>query len=295
VRYVQVRNDAGGIMSWTASLAFKTGAGWLTIDPSSGVNNGTIRIDALPSKVGPGTYEATLTIDAGALAGSRSVPVTLTVTQQAPAPQQPVAAPKVVVRSFGNLARPESATVAPGSLVTIGGTGFSGQSVAVTFDGIDATVLSMADDRVNALAPASLAGKSSAELVVTVDGERSAPRVIALAEIAPAIFPNGVLNTDYSVNGELNGAPVGSVLQIYATGLLAPVAGPVSVKLHDRVLSPAWAGHAPGIPGVQQVNVAIPGDLPAMTTEVLVCGHGSASPEPICSVPVKVTLRDVAQ
>ncbi|MGH9658968.1 MAG: hypothetical protein ACRD96_10525, partial [Bryobacteraceae bacterium] len=81
-------------------------------------------------------------------------------------------------------------------------------------------------------------------------------------------------------------------LQIFATGLLAPAPGAVTAKLHDRILSPLWAGVAPGFPGVHQVNILIPGDLPAMTTEVLVCGYAAANPgEPVCSFPVKVSLR----
>jgi uncharacterized protein (TIGR03437 family) len=48
---------------------------------------------------------------------------------------------------------------------------------------------------------------------------------------------------------------------------------------------PAYAGPAPGIPGVQQVNVAIPSDLPAMQTYVFVCSGE------ICSPATKIWIR----
>ena len=68
------------------------------------------------------------------------------------------------------------------------------------------------------------------------------------------------------------------------------------VKLHDRQLTPVFAGPAPGEMGVNQVNVIIPGDLPAMTTQVSVCGYGMMNPsQPICSPPMDLTLQQPAQ
>jgi uncharacterized protein (TIGR03437 family) len=52
---------------------------------------------------------------------------------------------------------------------------------------------------------------------------------------------------------------------------------------------PTYAGPAPGNPGVQQVDVAVPADLPAMTTTALVCGL-DASGNKVCSAPAPITL-----
>ena len=57
------------------------------------MNNGTIRVDATPQKLAPGTYTAQIVIDAGQ-AGSRIVPVTLVVN--ALPPQQPMLAQSTV-------------------------------------------------------------------------------------------------------------------------------------------------------------------------------------------------------
>ena len=290
-KYIQVQNGGGGILNWTASVAYKTGSGWITIDPQSGVNNGTVRIDVLPQKVQPGIWEATLTIDSGP-SGLKTLPVKLEVKGL----PEPPPKPKVIISKIANLARPVSSVVAPGSLAQITGTGFGGRSLGVAFDGIAGVVLSSAADHIEVQVPPGLGIKTSASLEVTVDGEKSAPVAVQLAEIAPAIFPNGVLNIDYTPNSETNPADIGGALIIYATGVIAPTPGPVQVNLHDRIFAPAWSGFAPGLIGVVQINILIPSDLPAMTTEVLVCGFASAQPDtPVCSVPVKITIKQPIQ
>jgi uncharacterized protein (TIGR03437 family) len=80
---------------------------------------------------------------------------------------------------------------------------------------------------------------------------------------------------------------------MYTTGLMPPEGGRVEVKLHDVVITDLdYAGPAPGIAGVQQVNVRIPEYLPAMTTEVLVCNSNGHK---VCSAPMKIHLRDQQQ
>jgi hypothetical protein len=47
---------------------------------------------------------------------------------------------------------------------------------------------------------------------------------------------------------------------------------------------------------VQQVNFPIPGDLPAMVTEVLVCGVPDNDPaRRVCSPPATTVLRRLAE
>jgi uncharacterized protein (TIGR03437 family) len=46
----------------------------------------------------------------------------------------------------------------------------------------------------------------------------------------------------------------------------------VSVQIADRKnLIPLYAGQAPTVPGVQQVNVAVPSDLTTSTTQIVIC------------------------
>jgi uncharacterized protein (TIGR03437 family) len=113
---------------------------------------------------------------------------------------------------------------------------------------------------------------------------------VNLAAVNPGIFVPGILNQDYSVNSPASPARTGTFVQIFATGLL-PSAGTAQVeaKLHDQIYtSLPYAGPAPGIPGVQQVNLLIPEGWPTMTTEVLVCA--SAGGVRACSPPVKISI-----
>jgi uncharacterized protein (TIGR03437 family) len=275
---VPVRNDGSGIMQWSATVAYANGSNWLRLLPSSGVNNGTVRVDALTAGLQPGTYQATITIDAGPLAGMRSVPVTLQV--MAPPPPRPT------VQTVGNAADGTVAALAPGSLASVFGTNFGGQTVQVTFDGSAAKVLYSNGTQINLQVPSALAGKSTAQMIVSVDGNAGAPVTVKVAVSAPAIFPGAVLNEDYSVNGASSAAKVGSIVQIFATGL--PSSGILTAKIHDRTVNaPYYAGPAPGLPGVQQVDVVVPADFPTMQTYIFVCG-GPTLDQQVCSAPAKI-------
>jgi uncharacterized protein (TIGR03437 family) len=291
---VQNPNAANSVLNWTASTVYKSGSGWVTLEPAFGLNNGSVRVWVRPEKLAPGSYLATVIIDGGNLAGSKTLPVGVVVTELTK-PPEPVPAPvpppqpRPGIVSITNGANFLPGPVVAGSIATIKGTRLMGKTVAVTFDGTAAKLLYVSEGQINLLVPAELTVKASAQVVVTVDGVDSPAQVVPLASLAPAIFANGILNQDNGANGESNGAPVGSIIQIYLTGLPAN-AGIVLVKIHDREdLVPAYADAAPGIAGVQQVNVAIPQDLPAMTTEVVVCGLG-ATGQKVCSAPSRLTL-----
>jgi uncharacterized protein (TIGR03437 family) len=197
------------------------------------------------------------------------------------------------VTSVGNAASPWPGAITPGSLATIKGTKFAGNTVTVTFDGLPATLLYTSDSQVNLVVPAELGAKIKAQMVVMVDGAASAPQTVDLAPVAPAIFADGIVNESGAANGVNSPARVGSIIAFWVTGL-TPAVGQtsVTVKIHDREgLLPLYAGAAPGLQGVQQVNVAIPEDLPAMTTEVLVCATDAAGRK-VCSLPLKLTLSE---
>lgn len=289
--YIPVQNPGGGVMSWTASVNYKSGSGWLTLDPASGYNYGSVRVWAHPEKLAAGTYEAAVIIDAGPYSGTAGIPVTLVVkplsTTPAP-PIQPAQFP-VVISGVTNAASLQPGAVAPNSLVIVSGSGFSGKNVSVTFDGSPSTIFAAAATQLYVVVPAGVGSKGPAQLVVTVDGASSAAAAVPITPIAPAIFPGGVVNEDNTVNAQASPAPAGSTVSIFATGL--PVeGGTVWAKIHDRDrLVPSFAGAATGLPGMQRVAVAVPGDLPAMDSEVRVCAL-DANGLPVCSAPVKITL-----
>jgi uncharacterized protein (TIGR03437 family) len=290
--YIAVQNPNRGqsVLTWTASVKYQNGSDWLFLDNAFGINNGSVRVWAQPQKLAPGTYNAGVIIDAGA-AGAKSVPVTLIVSALPPTTTPPAAAPSnnPAVTSVTNGANFLPGAVVAGSIASIGGSKLSGKSVGVTFDGAAATIVSSSDTQINVLVPDGVSGKNSAQVVVTVDGLTSTAMTVPIAFAAPAICNNCVLNPDFSLNTATSGAPVSNVVHIFLTGL-PESGGTVLIKIHDREnLSPVASGPASGLPGMQYVDVAVPGDLPAMTTTTLVCVL-DASGNKTCSAPAPITL-----
>jgi uncharacterized protein (TIGR03437 family) len=286
--YIPIQNSGGGIMNWTALVSYTNGSGWLTLDATSGENNGSVRVWAVvPISLAAGTYQAKIIIDAGPLAGSATIPLTLTV-QAAPVLPPTPTPPVVTVSAVVNAATFAVTPLVPGSLGTLFGANLSGKSVSVTFDGNAAILLYAGATQINLQVPAILGSKTSATLVVTVDGSSSAPQTVALAPVWPAIFAGGILNQDNTENKAGTAAAPGSVLQIFATGI--PTSATVSVQIADRKnLIPLYAGVAPGLTGVQQVNVQIPSDLAAGATQLTVCA--TAGSTQACSAAYPVVIQ----
>ncbi len=283
--YFTVRNLGGGLMPWTASISYAGISGWLVLDPKSSVGNTTVRVYSNPAGLAPGTYSATITINAGP-AGSATVPVSFTVTAAPVTPKKVVPAVTDVLNSASLAAVP----IVPGSLTTIKGSAFTGKTLTVTFNGIPATILFSNDTQINLLVPQALSSVSSADLVISVDGSSSTVKTVPVAPFEPAIFPNALLNQDGTLNSASNAAARGSVVYFWATGLSGT--GHISVRIGDRQLDNLnYAGPAPGLLGVQQVNVPVPADLQPGAANLYVCASNDADGTTVCGVPVQVTLN----
>jgi uncharacterized protein (TIGR03437 family) len=287
VGYFRVLNDGGGLLRWSIAVNYQNGSDWIRLYPSDGVNNSTVRVDVHPENLAAGTYRATLTIDAGPVAGTRTVPVTLIVTPGTPLPPQ---AQPPSITAVVNAASFVAGAVTPGSLASIVGSKLAGTAVKVAFDEMPAKLLYTSDAQINLMVPNELAAKQSANLVVTVDGISSTARTVPLAPFTPAIFPGAVLNQDYSVNNASTPAHPGDVIQIFATGLSG--AGTITARINGSPVNvPYYAGPAPGLAGVQQVDLLLPSDLPGVSADVSVCGVSARTPDQtLCSAPAKVVL-----
>lgn len=278
-RYIRVRNDGGGLLNWAASIQYKSGSGWLSVDPPSGIGNGTIRLDAVARGMAPGTYEATLTIDAGPLAGTVSGAVRMEARELGPSPLLP---PEIT--SIAHAATFERGALAPGTIATAFGNRLKGDKVDLQVSGVPARIFFANDTQINFEVPAGLPTSGSVNAFAAVDGRNSPARAISLATASPGIFPNAILNQDNSVNTAANPAAAGSIVQVFLTGL--PSSGaPVTVKIHDYTVQPNFAATAPGFIGLQQVNAAIPATLQSITSELAVC-WGT-----ICSAGRPITIR----
>jgi uncharacterized protein (TIGR03437 family) len=182
----------------------------------------------------------------------------------------------------------------------------------VTFDGVAAPLFFLKHDaatydQLNVQVPFELAGKTSAQLVVNVNGKPSAAVTVAMQPVSPALFTmcacgTGaavVLNQDYTINTQSNAAARGSVIMLYATGLgpttpagitgkAAPHAEPLAITVSQYwptitiggvSAHVEFSGLAPWFVGLWQVNVTVPANAPAGEQPlVLTTGGSRANP-----------------
>jgi uncharacterized protein (TIGR03437 family) len=280
--FVRVGNAAGGILNFTTSIAYANGSGWLSLSPSSGVNNMTLQAIADPTNLAQGTYTATITVDAGAF-GSATVPVTFTV-----------GAVGVVITNVGNAASFQYGTVAPGSYAVIYGLNMAGTNVNVTFNSLPAAIIYKSATQINAIVPNNLGAPQFAVVVVTADGQASASFRVNSVANAPGIFTPGIVNfADGSVNDATHPAARGAFITVYFTGLAIPVApGSITVNIGSQTnLIPSFAGPQ-GLPALDQVNITIPVSLPAGTSPVAIqiCAPGSTGQQS-CSNTVNLYIQ----
>jgi uncharacterized protein (TIGR03437 family) len=295
---VPIQNSGGGILNWSVTIQYATGSGWLTLDNTAGQNNGSVRVWANSANLAAGTYQATLIVEGGPLGTTVGVPVNLQVV---PAPST------VIVTSVVNAATFATTPLVPDSLGTIMGTGLSGSNVAVTFNGTAGTVLYDSATQINVELPASLGSGNSATMVVTVGGVSSAPVTVAISPAWPSIFNSGVLNQDNSVNSAANPAAQGSIIQVFATGIpttaqewFVPIGVSVTIGAAENLV-PLYAGAAPGLSGVQQVNVTVPSSAALNvggaggTTSLTLCANVTYPPtalaQQFCSAAFTLAIK----
>ena len=91
------------------------------------------------------------------------------------------------------------------------------------------------------------------------------------------------------MNGPTIAANPGDILQIFLTGIPANAA--VTAVIGNQTnLTPLYAGPAPGIAGVQQVNVAVPaGTGGGGSTQVAICA--TAAERQFCSTGLPLYVK----
>ena len=149
----------------------------------------------------------------------------------------------------------------------------------VYFGGFQAPEFYVSPTQINIQVPPQLQ-PGSERIQIVLPGHPSVGRSIDLAASAPGIFMYGgdhasAQNADYSLNGPKNRARPGSALIIYMTGqgaldrqIPAGVASPASPLAHpllpvtatigSQPVDVLFAGMAPGLQGVCQVNLRVP-------------------------------------
>ena len=233
----------------------------------------------------------------------QSTPVIVQIQGSAAVQPQP---PAAVVNAASLLPGPLS----PGEIVTVLGGANLERTSAVLFNGIQAPVLYAGASQVNTIVPFGLDPNAAATLDVRSPDSSLAGDSFPLAAVSPAIFTQAssgvgagvILNQDYSVNSFSNPARPGSIIILYGTGfgsLVTPVpdgqaadeavstATPVTATISGFPADVLYAGAAPGlIAGVVQINVAVPGHIPANPAAPMSLTIGSVTTAPGVTVSI---------
>ena len=202
----------------------------------------------------------------------------------------------MAVSAVVNSASWTSGAVAPGELVTIGGsllgpsTGVSGgidpvsgklvtqlAGTTVTFNGVAAPLLYVSATQINAIVPYEVAGCAQVTLQVQFQSSTPAGTSLPCASAAPGIFTfnaNGTgqavaANQDGTFNGPSSPAPKGSYVTLYFTGggqtnppgVTGSITGTSTLKWLAQTVGVAVGGTA--------ARVAFDGDAPTFVDGVL--------------------------
>jgi uncharacterized protein (TIGR03437 family) len=184
--------------------------------------------------------------------------------------------------------------------------------VSVSVDGVDAPVLAVANqnghEQVNFQAPYEIRGRRAVQVVVARNGVASAPAAVAVLDSDPGVYTLdgtqavAVHAEDYMPVGSARPLRAGEYAFIYATGLgaasnepasgvaaaLAPlsrVVAAVDVSVAGVAVEVEFAGLAPTLAGVYQINFRVPDGLPAGFQALVLKAAGVAAP--VVQVPVE--------
>src|SRR5579883_2945825 len=295
---------SGSDQSWTASIfpANRT-TSWLTASQLSGVGGGTITLNANPAGFEPGAYRATIVFQSpDAIPQVVSVPVMFVIGGSA-----------ATSISGAALYGSNVAMASPGTLFSVSGSNLANTAtrvfatplpytlagVSATVNGIAAPILSVSPDSVTVQIPYE-AGAGPAVLSINNNGQiagfsfqiaPSSPAI--LADASGHVAPFSTVNQGGSIALYVVG--VGDVSPSLRTGL-SPPSGTSIANLPKPLLPlsatvagiPAFvefAGVAPGVIGLAQVNIAWPASIPKGAQPVVVTvGEVSSAPDQVQDV-----------
>jgi uncharacterized protein (TIGR03437 family) len=198
---------------------------------------------------------------------------------------------------------PAGDSISPGEFVTLFGSNLAAVTqtasppyppsvagVSVLINGAPSPIYLVSPGQINALVPYATTG-TTASIVVNNNGTMSNAVQAPVAASAPGIFSldrNGVgggaiLHADFSLVSLAKPAKRGETVLIYLTGLgnvnppvadgtagganpLSRAVATVNVLIGGLPATVSYAGLAPLFPGLYQLNVVVPADLPVAAT-----------------------------
>lgn len=228
-------------------------------------------------------------------------------------PLPPPPPPALIQVSVLNAASLLEGPVAPGEILTIFGAGIGPAQGAngtfdstgllttqvggteVRFDNIPAPVLYAQQDQINLQVPYAVAGRARTQMEIRYNGKAVATVALAVTEAAPALFPVAA-NQDGSPNSASEPAPRGTILTFYGTGeglTDGPNVGgrmaelpyprpllPVTVSVAGLTAEILYAGSAPGLVGIFQLNARVPGGYILAGAETVIVSVGGTPAPP---------------
>jgi uncharacterized protein (TIGR03437 family) len=182
--------------------------------------------------------------------------------------------------------------VAPGEVVIVLGAGMGPDSgvsalidpntmlatqlagAQVLFDGVPAPLFYAQSNQINAQVPYTVSGQANSNIQVLYQGLPVNTTSVAVVSTAPGVFPT-VIHQDGTYDSPSNPTASGSYLTVYATGTGltdgANLTGQPAAAPYPRSSLPVtaavggvpaqivWAGSAPGLVGLLQVDLIVPG------------------------------------
>jgi uncharacterized protein (TIGR03437 family) len=234
-----------------------------------------------------------------------------------PVPPDPVVQPATVTVVNGISTAPGA--VAPGEIATIYGAGLGPEKgvtggldstgalpasvggVEVRFNGMPAPIFYAQSEQINVQVPYTVAGSGTADVAVSYQGKLVGTASVAVAASAPAMLPL-VSNPDGSANAASAPTPRSSWMTFYATGEGLTdgqnVAGvparepyphpvlPVTLTIGGVKVDILFAGSAPGMVGLLQINARVPGVFVAPGEAAAILTVGS-----VVAAPVSIWLK----
>ncbi|MGA7239238.1 MAG: proprotein convertase P-domain-containing protein [Bryobacteraceae bacterium] len=205
-------------------------------------------------------------------------------------------APGELISIFGLNLGPSTGVSAPAGPwpTTLGGT-------TVSINGTPAPLNYSSSFEVQVQTPFDLTTGSLATLQLSFNNQPTPPILLTVLNAVPGVYTRGAAGTgpvsatnqDGSANSPEQPAPKGSVIVIYASGLgvvdppvpagsvpplspLSTVVGRVGASVGGVAAAVQFAGLAPGIPGVYQLNIQVPLNAPSGTQELIVANGNSS-------------------
>jgi uncharacterized protein (TIGR03437 family) len=148
----------------------------------------------------------------------------------------------------------------------------------VLLDNKPATVFASTPSQINFLVPSDITATNSISVRISCAGLSSEPVPLPVAKTAPGLFTLSAQGAGQAVVINQDGSTTppsapGTAVTVYATGLglfgdieadgLARMALPVTALVAGKPATVLYAGEAPGFtPGLQQVNLLLPTDIP---------------------------------